>query len=62
MTDISNLKWSDEQWLQKRKKWDQKENPLAIYEVHMGSWMRHPGTEDEDFIPIVNLLIRLQIM
>ena len=49
VTDISNLKWSDEQWLQKRKKWDQKENPLAIYEVHMGSWMRHPGTEDEEF-------------
>ena len=49
VTDISNLKWSDEQWLQKRKKWDQKENPLAIYEVHMGSWMRHPGTEDEGF-------------
>ena len=49
VTDISNFKWSDEQWLQKRKKWDQKENPLAIYEVHMGSWMRHPGTEDEGF-------------
>lgn len=49
VTDISNLKWSDEQWLQKRKKWDQKENPLAIYEAHMGSWMRHPGTEDEGF-------------
>ena len=49
VTDISNLKWSDEQWMQKRKKWDQKENPLAIYEVHMGSWMRHPGTEDEGF-------------
>lgn len=31
------------------EKWDQKENPLAIYEVHMGSWMRHPGTEDEGF-------------
>ena len=49
VTDISNLKWSDEQWLQKRKKWDQKENPLAIYEVHMGSWMRHPGRQDDGF-------------
>ena len=49
VTDISNLKWSDEQWLEKRKKWNQKENPLAIYEVHMGSWMRHPGTEEEGF-------------
>ena len=33
----------------KQKKWNNKENPLSIYEVHMGSWMRHPGREDEGF-------------
>ena len=49
VTDISNLKWSDDQWMEKRRKWDHKKSPLAIYEVHMGSWMRHPGTEDEGF-------------
>lgn len=49
VADISNLKWSDGQWMEKRQKWDQKESPLAIYEVHMGSWMRHPGTEEEGF-------------
>ena len=62
MTDISNLKWSDEQWLQKRKKWDQKENPLAIYEVHMAPGCVIRAQRMRDFIPIVNLLIRLQIM
>ena len=35
--------------MESRKKWDNKENPLSIYEVHMGSWMRHPGREDEGF-------------
>ena len=25
------------------------EKPLAIYEVHPGSWMRHPGREDDGF-------------
>ena len=49
VTDISSLKWSDELWMEKRKKWDHKTSPLSIYEVHMGSWMRHPGTEDEGF-------------
>ncbi len=49
VTDISNLKWSDDQWMEKRRKWDHKKSPLAIYEVHMGSWMRHPRTEDEGF-------------
>ena len=44
ITDISNLNW-----MKKREKWDEKTNPMSIYEVHMGSWMRHPGREDEGF-------------
>ena len=49
ITDISHLKWTDDRWMESRKKWDNKENPLSIYEVHMGSWMRHPGRDDEGF-------------
>ena len=49
ITDVSHLKWTDDRWMESRKKWDNKENPLSIYEVHMGSWMRHPGREDEGF-------------
>jgi len=49
ITDISNLNWSDSSWMKKREKWDEKTNPMSIYEVHMGSWMRHPGREDEGF-------------
>ena len=49
ITDISHLKWTDDRWMESRKKGDNKENPLSIYEVHMGSWMRHPGREDEGF-------------
>ena len=33
----------------KRETWDHKKNPMSIYEVHLGSWMRHPGREDEGF-------------
>ena len=49
VTDISHLKWTDDAWMQTRKTWDHKENPMSIYEVHLGSWMRHPGREDEGF-------------
>ena len=49
ITDISNLNWSDSKWMTAREKWDNKEEPVSIYEVHMGSWMRHPGREDEGF-------------
>lgn len=49
ITDISDLKWSDQQWMTARETWDMKKNPLSIYEAHLGSWMRHPGREDEGF-------------
>lgn len=47
--DISDFSWSDETWLKGREEWNHKENPLSIYEVHLGSWMRHPGEGDEGF-------------
>ena len=51
ITDISELKWTDEAWMQQRaQQEDVYEQPLSIYEVHPGSWMRHPGaTEDDGF-------------
>ncbi len=49
VTDISHLKWTDSTWMKRRETWDHKVNPMSIYEVHMGSWMRHPGREDEGF-------------
>ena len=47
-TDISKIKWSDSDWMEKRKGFNQDKSPLAIYEVHPGSWKRHPHDEDED--------------
>lgn len=49
VTDILHFKWTDQAWLEAREKWDNKVNPMSVYEVHMGSWMRHPGREDEGF-------------
>ncbi len=45
--DIKKLKWSDQKWLEERKKKNLFSEPIAIYECHIGSWMKHPdGTED----------------
>ena len=49
IVDISQLKWSDDAWMKKREDWDFRSEPMAIYEAHIGSWMRHPGREDEGF-------------
>ncbi len=49
VADISHLEWTDDAWMARRETWDHKENPMSIYEVHPGSWMRHPGRDDEGF-------------
>ncbi len=50
VADIAELKWSDQVWMKKRKETEQVyEQPMSIYEVHLGSWKRHPGKEDEGF-------------
>lgn len=49
VADISNLKWTDSKWMTARQNWNNEDKPVSIYEVHMGSWMRHPGREDEGF-------------
>lgn len=49
VADIDNFKWSDKKWLEERAEVDPFERPMAIYEVHPGSWRRHPGREDDGF-------------
>ena len=49
VADISHFTWSDDAWMEAREKWDNTKNPMSVYEVHMGSWMRHPCREDEGF-------------
>ena len=48
VTDIDHFTWHDERWMEKRKSWNAAEEALSIYEVHPGSWRRHPHDEDED--------------
>ncbi len=49
VTDIENIKWTDTEWMTHRKTWNHKHKPMSVYEAHIGSWMRHPGREDEGF-------------
>ena len=49
VTDLSGMKWTDEEWMNARRRKDMNAEPIAIYECHIGSWMRHPGRENEGF-------------
>lgn len=40
--DITGFRWRDTAWLTARERRDPLTAPLAIYEVHLGSWMRVP--------------------
>ena len=49
VTDITNYKWKDDTWMKNREAFDPDTSAMSIYEVHPGSWMKHPQTaEDED--------------
>jgi 1,4-alpha-glucan branching enzyme len=40
--DLKGYDWDDKEWMQSREEVQQPDNPLSIYEVHLGSWMRSP--------------------
>ena len=44
--DISSFQWTDGVWMTQRSKKDMNKQPLAIYECHIGSWMKHPDGGD----------------
>ena len=50
VADISGFKWNDTKWMREREKKDRdklRREPMAIYEVHIGSWRKKDdGTED----------------
>ena len=49
ITDITDYKWKDTTWMKKRPEFDEKREPMAIYEVHPGSWKKHPTAENDGF-------------
>ena len=60
IADIDHFKWTDQKWMEERAKVsDVYAQPMAIYEVHPGSWMRHPGREDDGFYSYKDLEERL---
>jgi len=60
VADIDSYSWGDEAWMKNRAKAQTFDGPLAIYEVHLGSWKRGDGNRyltyqelAEELIPYV---------
>lgn len=48
VTDLEGFAWTDRKWVEERDKKNVNKEPMAIYECHIGSFMKHPdnGTEE----------------
>lgn len=48
IADLTKFKWSDSAWMKRREKQNVDEMPMSIYEVHPGSWKKHPWKEEDE--------------
>lgn len=55
--DIDQYEWNDGEWLQERRDADHFQEPMAIYEVHLGSWRRKNGWEWLTYRELADTLI-----
>ncbi|MBP3458219.1 MAG: 1,4-alpha-glucan branching protein GlgB [Lachnospiraceae bacterium] len=49
VTDLTGFKWTDSVWMDAKSTKDWQKEPIAIYECHIGSWMRHPEEDAKGF-------------
>ena len=43
VTDIKNYQWNDQEWCQRRQDTNMLEQPISIFELHLGSWQKGDG-------------------
>ena len=57
VTDLSGFKWTDSVWQTEKQTKDILKQPMAIYECHIGSWMKHPVSDPEKETGFYNVRI-----
>jgi len=49
--------WQDDDWMKQRAQWDWLHEPINIYEVHLGSWKRHPDGRFYTYLELATDLV-----
>jgi 1,4-alpha-glucan branching enzyme len=49
--------WNDSEWMATRKKHSSQDAPISIYEMHLGSWMRHANHDSLSYREIAPRLV-----
>ena len=55
--DIEGYRWNDGTYMEKRRSGEVSSQPMAIYEVHLGTWMTKPDKSMHKFNELVDYLI-----
>ncbi len=50
IVDIDKFKWTDKKWLDKQETENPMKKPMAIYELHLGSWKKDYSRNEDGFI------------
>jgi len=56
VTDISSYQWNDKEWLKGRKQLQKENQPMLIYEMHMGSWKKPKEKEFYNYHELAPML------
>ncbi|MDY4484316.1 1,4-alpha-glucan branching protein GlgB [Butyricicoccus porcorum] len=48
VASIDGFKWADTRWMEALKTFQFKKEPMAIYELHPGSWKKHEPKDEDD--------------
>ena len=46
VVELDDYQWTDEKWMEKRESQNGLEQPMSVYELHLGSWRHEEGKEN----------------
>lgn len=57
VADIDSYAWNDGEWMEKRLQYDPLTSPMAIYEIHLGSWRHDSNGEWLNYRELADQLV-----
>jgi 1,4-alpha-glucan branching enzyme len=61
VSDLAAYEWNDRQWMDARAHKDHLNEPITIYEVHLGSWLRGPNNSYLSYRELAGKLVEYAV-
>jgi len=59
--DLESYQWNDSAWMEARARTDALRQPMSIYEVHLGSWLRGPYNSYLSYRQLADQLVQYAV-